>query len=141
MIDMSSWAQYADVPLRVMVAIVMLYHGYPKLLTKQGFTQHVQTTKGIGLAPASFWAFCSAVAECIGGIALLLGAFTRFAGVLIAINMLVATYAKKSKWNLPFSIIKGGYEYDLVLVAVGIYFALIGGGIYSLDAIYHLPFA
>lgn len=135
------FAQYADLPLRIMVGAVMTYHGYPKLLTSNGFLQHVQTVKSIGFRPAGFFALCSAVAECIGGIAILLGAWTQLAGVLIAINMLVAFYAKKFKWNSPFNIMNGGYEYDLVLVATALTLALAGAGMYSLDAMYSLPFS
>lgn len=141
MIDVASWARFADIPLRIMVGIVFLYHGYPKLLTAKGFKQHVQTVKSIGCRPQVFWAFCSAFAEFAGGLALLLGGFTRIAGLLIALNMIVATYAKKVKWNLPFNIMQGGYEYDLVLIAAALSLVLNGAGMYSLDAMYHLPFA
>jgi putative oxidoreductase len=135
------FAAYADLPLRIMVGIVMLYHGYPKLLTAKGFRGHIQTVKSIGFRHAAFWAFCSAFAEFAGGLGTLLGGFTRIAAVLVAINMLVAWYAKKFKWNSPFNIIHGGYEYDLVLVAAALTLALGGAGMYSLDAIYNLPFA
>jgi putative oxidoreductase len=131
----------ADIPLRIMLGIVMLYHGYPKLRTAKGFAGHVQTAKGIGFRPAAFWAFGSAVAEFLGGLAVLLGAFTRIGALLIVINMLVATYAKKFKWNSPFNIMQGGYEYDLILVAAALTLAFSGAGLYSLDAMYALPFA
>ena len=134
-------ALYADVPLRVMVGIVMLVHGYPKLLTAKGFKGHVQTVKGIGFRPAVVFAACSAVAEFVGGAAILLGGFTRIAALLILINMLVAAYAKKFAWGSSFNIMQGGYEYDLVLAAAALTLALSGAGAYSLDALYALPFA
>lgn len=131
---------YADLPLRIILGIVFLYHGYPKLMTAQGFKSHRQVVKSIGFRPAGFWAFCSAVAEFLGGLAVLLGGFTRIAAVLIVINMLVATYAKTTKWKVPFAG-PNGYELDLTLVAAALSLALLGAGMYSLDAFYHLPYA
>jgi len=132
-------AAFADLPLRIMLGIVFLYHGYPKMLTKNGFMEHVKVIKSIGFKPPVFWAFCSAFAEFFGGLAVLLGGFTRVAAVLIAINMLVAWYAKKFVWKSPFNIIHGGYEYDLVLIAAALTLALLGAGPFSLDVIYSLP--
>ncbi len=141
MMAFEQFAQYADIPLRLMLAIVFLYHGYPKMFTAKGFAGHVQTVKSIGFQPAVFWAFCSAFAEFFGGLGLLLGAFTRVSADLIIINMLVAWYAKKFKWGSPFNITNGGYEYDLVLIAAALTLALMGAGQYSFDALYGLPWA
>lgn len=134
-------AMIADLPLRIMLGIVFLYHGYPKLLTRQGFRGHVQTVKGIGFRPAGFWAFCSAIAEFGGGLALLLGAFTRIGAALIMINMLVALYASVFLWGRKFSIIEQGYEYELVLIAAALTLVLAGAGPYSVDMAYGLPWA
>ncbi len=135
------FAQYADLPLRIMLGIVFLYHGYPKLFTATGFKGHVQTVKGIGFRPAAFWALCSAIAEFFGGLAVLLGAFTRIGAALIVINMLVALYASIFQWGRKFSIIHQGYEYELVLIATALTLVLAGAGPYSLDAMYGLPWA
>jgi putative oxidoreductase len=132
---------FADLPLRIMLGIVFLYHGYPKMLTAKGFKGHVQTVKSIGFRPAAFWALCSAVAEFFGGLGLLFGAFTRIAAALIAINMFVALYASIFQWGRKFSIIEQGYEYELVLIAAALTLAFLGAGPYSLDVLYGLPFA
>ena len=129
---------FTSLPLRIMLGIVFLYHGYPKMLTKKGFQGHVATVKQIGFWPASFWAFFSAFAEFFGGLLLLLGLFTRIGAALIVINMIVAFYAKKFVWGSKFNIINGGYEYDLVAAALTL--VLLGGGVYSLDALFSLPF-
>lgn len=134
-------AQYADIPLRIALGIVFIYHGYPKMLTKRGFKEHTQTVKSIGFKPAGFWAFCSAFAEFFGGIAVLIGAFTQIAAALIAINMLVALYASIFQWGRKFSIINQGYEYEIVLIAAALTLALMGAGQYSIDAFYKTPLA
>ena len=138
---LEQFVQYAELPIRIMTGIIMAYHGIPKLFTKEGYHAHLKLSESIGFKPGILWGTLSAIAECIGGIALILGAYTQYAALLIAINMLVATYAKKFVWHLPFTITKGGYEYDLLLIMACITIALLGAGPYAIDAVSHLPFA
>jgi len=132
---------FALLPLRVMLGVVFLVHGYPKLLTKEGFQKHVQVTQSIGFPLPSVFALVSGFAEFVGGLAILFGIFTSIAALLIIFNMLVATYAKKVVWKLPFDITAGGYEYDLVLVAAALTLLILGAGFYSIDMMLGLPLA
>ncbi len=132
----------AALPLRLILGIVMLYHGKPKL-TKKGFRAHVKLIRSLKWKKPSpkFWALCSTVAEFFGGLAVLLGAFTRIGAALIAVNMLVAVYAHKFKWGTGFDVRENGYEYALSLAAMAIALMLLGAGNYALDFLYNLPFA
>lgn len=134
---------FASIPLRVMLGIVFVYHGYPKMLTAKGFKQHVNVAKSIGFVFPTpvFWGFCSAFAEFFGGLMVFSGTFTRIGALLIALNMLVAWWASKFKWGKKFSIVQNGYEYDLVLIAGALTLVLLGGGAYSLDGFLGLPLA
>ena len=134
---------FAAIPLRLIVGLVMMAHGYPKLLTKKGFKGHAKFLKQMGFKNPSpkFWAFCSAFAEFAGGLAILIGAFTRIGAALIAITMLVAVYVHKTKFNSVFVARENSYEYPLTLAAAAITLLLLGAGYYSVDIAFSLPFA
>ncbi len=63
-----------------------------------------------------------ALLEVIGGFALLFGVLTRIAAVLFIIEMIGATLAVK----LPKGFV-GGYDFDLLIVAVSIRLLLLTG--------------
>ncbi len=112
--------------LRVVLGIIMLYHGWPKLTnlggTIQGFT-------GMGIPLPALSAVFSTVAEVGGGLLLLLGVFTDIAGLLIAIDMLGAIIFVHAKNG--FAVDKGGIEWPLALLAMALALALAGPGRYS----------
>jgi len=76
------------------------------------------------------WVWCALGIEFVGGIALILGLFTRFFAAAAAIELAIITALY---WHTGFSWLARGYEYTLLwgLVCFGI--ALRGGGPYSLD--------
>ena len=133
---------FAAIPLRVIVGLVMMAHGRPKL-TKKGFKAHASFLRKMKFRNPSpkFWAFCSAFAEFFGGLAILIGAFTRIGAALIAINMLVAVYVHKTKFNSVFVAKENSYEYPLLIAAAAITLILLGAGALSVDMMYSLPFA
>ena len=123
-------AEWAVLPLRIIIGIIFIYHGYPKLF--KDFKGTKKFVKSIGFIPANFWAFMLAFAEFFGGVAILLGVFTRIAAILIFIVMCVASYFNIFKWKKPFG---GGYEFDLMLLAGLITIFLLGAGNLSIDGI------
>jgi putative oxidoreductase len=109
--------------LRVVLAIIMLYHGWPKLTnlggTIEGFT-------GMGIPVPALSAIFATLAEVGGGLLLLVGALTDIAGLLVAIDMLGAitfVHAKKG-----FLASEGGIEFPLALLAMALAIALAGPG-------------
>ena len=61
--------------LRVVLGVIMIAHGYGKIFG--GLSHHVELVRSVGLP--GWLAYLSAIAEFFGGIAVLIGLFTRFA--------------------------------------------------------------
>ena len=100
-----------------------MMHGLPKLLdipnTQNSFVN-------MGLPPEL--AIIIGLLEFIGGLAILLGIFTRIAAGLLAINMIGAILlVKLSKGFI------GGYELDLLYLAIMISLMLTGPGNFSIE--------
>ena len=112
--------------LRLVLGIIMIYHGWPKLTnlggTIEGFT-------GMGIPLPALSAIFATVAEVGGGLLLLLGVFTDIAGLLVAIDMLGAIIFVHAKNG--FAVNDGGYEWPLALLAMGLAIALAGPGRYA----------
>ncbi len=115
--------------LRIVTGIVFLAHGSQKV-----FVQGVSTFAGflsqIGMPAPNLLAPLVAAVELLGGLVLILGLFTRWAAVPLAIVMLVAAVAVHSKQGF---FLPNGYEYTLVLLAADISLFLAGGGEFALD--------
>ena len=115
--------------LRVVVGIVFLMHGWQKLFVMgipgvTGFFGHA------GIPFPHLSATVVSLVEFLGGLALVLGAFTRVAAVLLAINMTVAILKVhlKNGFFLPM-----GFEFALSMLAANVCLALTGGGAASVD--------
>ena len=114
---------FAPLPLRIIAGIGFMIHGLPKLLditnTQNSFTN-------MGLPPEL--AVIIGLLEFIGGLAILLGIFTRIAAGLLAINMIGAILlVKLSKGFI------GGFELDLLYLAIMISLILTGPGSISIE--------
>jgi putative oxidoreductase len=112
--------------LRVVLAIIFLYHGYPKLTHTHGNLQSVFVEHGL---PAYF-VYVSGILETFGGGLFLLGLFTRPAALLLAIEMCVAIWKVHSLHGL-YAV--RDYEFPLALAAACFVLATVGAGSISLD--------
>lgn len=120
------YSHFAPFLLRVVLGLVFVVHGYPKLFT--GFSQTAGWFDSVGIKPGKFWAFVVGAVEFFGGIALIFGFATQIAALLIAINMLVAIWKVKFRGGFV-----NGYEFDLLLLAVALSLALTGAGAFAID--------
>ena len=117
-------AQYGPLPIRILAGIAFIIHGLPKLSNISG-TEHFFSSM-IGL-PAAM-ALPIGLLEVIGGIALLIGVLTRVDSIFFIIEMIGSTItAKLSKGFV------GGYEVDLLLMAISISLLLTGPGRISIE--------
>ena len=105
---------YALLALRIAAGAIFIFHGYGKLFgnapSMEAFASMIAT---IGFPFPTFFAYAAAFSEFFGGIALLLGLFTRVASVFTGIVMLVALVVVK-QFKLPMA------DPDLTLLAISI---------------------
>ena len=114
--------------IRFAVAWNLLVHAY--FTMNRGVFALNPVFEKMGYTPPSFWAVASFTIELTGGIAILLGLFTRFFAAAVAIEML---FIFMSNWPAGFSWLRGGYEYVMLWGLLAFVIALRGGGPYSLD--------
>src|SRR5207245_11488106 len=114
--------------LRVVLGVVMIRHGYPKMFG--GLSHHVQLVSGLGLP--GWLAYLSAAAEFFGGIVVIAGLFTRIACLAILIDMGVAIW--KVHWKNGL-LGNGGYQFPLALAAIAFALIFFGAGPIALDSI------
>lgn len=107
--------------MRLVLGAIMIAHGYKKVFG--GFHSHQQFVSSLGI-PA-WMAYLSTATEFFGGIAIVLGVFTRFAAFAFLIEMSVAI--AKVHWKSGLTA-PGGYEFPLALAAIAISLICYGGG-------------
>ena len=115
--------------VRVAVGWNLLVHGYPKFLNGPSEAA-LKAYADLGFTPLLYWFWASGSIEFFGGIALILGLFTRFFAAAAAIEMLIITIVY---WGNGFGWMRRGYEYVLLWGLVCFAIALRGGGPYSID--------
>lgn len=130
-----SWAGgYQDVSLlvlRVVTGLVFLAHGWTKLMgpmSPEGFAGMLGT---LGVPLPLFFSWIVIIVEVVGGVALILGAWTRLWAQLGAIVALVAVLLVHM--SKGFFVSAGGYEFALLLFAASFVLLVLGSGKYGID--------
>jgi putative oxidoreductase len=113
--------------LRLVLGVIMIAHGYPKIT---GISHTVQMIHSLGLP--GWLAYLSAAAEFLGGILIVLGLFTRCASFAVLIDLGVAIWKVHWKHGLIGS---GGYEFPLSLAAIAFALIFFGAGAIALDSV------
>lgn len=127
---LSEWQGWGLTILRVVIGIVFVMHGAQKL-----FMMGIGGTAGffgsLGIPLPVVAATLITALELLGGIALILGLFTRPVALLLAADMLVAMFLV----HVPngFFASDGGIELPLTVLSAGLALALSGPGEAALD--------
>jgi putative oxidoreductase len=112
--------------LRIALGVIFIYHGLPKLTHSE---QWVQNFRHMGFP--GFFAYISGILEVFGGAVLMVGLFTRIAGLLLAVEMATALVKVHGFVTHPANV--RAYEFPLSL-CVGLFvLATVGAGMISLD--------
>lgn len=112
--------------LRVVLGVIFFAHGLNK------FQGGIENTAGwfesIGLP--GFLAYAVALTELVGGVALILGLFSRVVSVLLALIMVGAIITVQLAVGFF-----GGYVLDLALLTMAVVIAITGSKAFALDSV------
>ena len=127
--------------IRVVVGLIVAAHGAQKVFGwwgGPGFAGWTGALKSMRIRPALPWAVASAASEVLGGVAVAVGFLTPLAAFGIVASQLVAV----ALIHIPhgFWVSKGGFEFNLSIVAAMLAVALAGPGAYSLDRLFGINF-
>lgn len=119
------WDSYATLPLRLVLGIGLLVHGFLKFTATQGISAFGGWLGNLGVPiPAAFGVLVGLI-ELVGGAFILFGFLTRYSAALASLVMIGAV--------LLVHIKNGGYELPLVYLAGLIALMFTGGGSLSVD--------
>lgn len=128
-------ADLGPLVIRLALGVIFIYHGAQKLFGMwggPGLQGVAQTMTGpLGFRPAYPWAVALGLTEFVGGALVLIGLFTRYAALALAVVMLVAIV--KVHWGKPFSVTQGGAEFALMNLASALSLLFTGGRAASVD--------
>jgi putative oxidoreductase len=133
---MTTTNDLAFLVLRVIVGLIMAAHGAQKLFGwfgGGGFKNTSASFEKQGFKPVWLWMGLACLGEFGGGLSLAAGLLTPFGAAGIFGAMLMAIF--KTNWKNGFFISKGGYEYNILILVVSVFFGLGGPGAYSLDTV------
>jgi putative oxidoreductase len=121
--------------LRLVVGLTLAGHGAQKLFGwwgGPGMAGWTQAMRRMRFQPARPWAWISTTAEVGGGLLFAFGLLSPLGSLAIAGAMLVAIALVH--WSKGFWVGRGGYEFNLSLLAAVAAVALTGPGAFSLDS-------
>ena len=124
--------QFADLGLlmlRVLTGAFIVYGVMDNVLSTERMDEFSEFLAANQFSAPDAMAVLSVYTQLFCGVALVLGLLTRWAGIILAINFIVAVVMVH--WAQDFR----GWWPALVLVGIGLQFALAGAGRYSLDVL------
>jgi putative oxidoreductase len=113
--------------LRVGLGVIFVFHGYPKLFTHTRDAIAAFTKMGF----PGYFAYLAGVIEFFGGCMLIVGLFTRVAGLFLFLEMAVALVKVHQLLANPMAV--DVYQFPLALAVGSLALAAVGGGIISID--------
>ncbi|WP_156291939.1 DoxX family protein [Oceanobacillus salinisoli] len=115
-----SKTELGTVILRVVLGLTFFIHGLDKF--QGGISNTAAYFDSLGIP--GFMAYVVAIIELIGGIAMILGTGTKVIAVLFAVIMLGGIFIAKLSIGFLGNGQMIGYEIDLALLAMSVYFIL-----------------
>jgi putative oxidoreductase len=127
-------AALAPLVVRIIVGLIMFAHGLMKL--QRGPGMFGQGLAEMGVPAPAFMAYVVTFTELVGGALLVVGLLSRFAALVLTIDLIVAILLVKLEVGLIAPRGGGsGAELDLALIAGFLAILLAGPGPISLDRV------
>ena len=117
---------------RIILGVILVAHGYQKF-AEWTLAGTAQAFAGMGIPLPGVSAAVAAIIELVGGILLILGAFTPIVGVLVFLQMLVA--AVLVHIGNGIFVADGGWELVGAIGAGALALAAAGAGRWSVDGL------
>lgn len=111
--------------LRLTLAVILIYHGYPKLF--KDFSSTVSYFESLKIKPAKFWVVVVGLIEFIGGIFLFVGFLTQLVAILVSLEFLFIVFILKRAQGFK------ALEFDLAILAMALSLIFLGGGAFAID--------
>ena len=125
--ELFTFSLLAPVLLRAILGLVFLNLGSLKLGRERA--GWVSSLNILGIRPAGFFAILLGIAEIIGGLLLIAGAYTQLVALILAViamSELLIEYREES-------ILKRDFVFYLLLTIICISLLLTGAGLYAID--------
>lgn len=126
---LARFSDLAQLALRLLTGVFLVYGVWDNITSAERMAEFVGFLTATGFAAPQFMAPLSVYAQFLIGVALILGVLTRWVGLLLAFNFVVAIVMVH--WNQSFR----EWWPAIVLVGLGLLFATQGAGRYALDTI------
>ena len=125
--ELFAYSLIAPLVLRIALGFIFLNLGYLKLgKEKPGW---ISSLNILGIKPAGFFTGLLGIAEIVGGLLLLAGAYTQLVALVLAvisISELLVEYKEES-------ILKRDLPFYLLIAVICISLLLTGAGLYAID--------
>jgi putative oxidoreductase len=128
--SLSRWSDLTLFGLRALTGAFLVHETWDNVTSRARMEEFVQFLDQFGFPLPWLLAPFSVVVQFVCGGLLILGLFTRFAGLLIAANFVVAVLMVH--FHEPFR----GWWPAIVLVFLGLHFAAAGSGKFGLDGMF-----
>lgn len=134
--------EWAPLPLRLMLGVGFIYHGWLKVFSSGGHQGFAGMLGSLGLPAPELTAWLVAWAEIVGGLALIAGAFVTIVSAVLIVDMVVAMFTVHLANGFNFINITGmgkqgpvfgmpGAEVNLLYIAGLLALAIGGPGAFS----------
>jgi putative oxidoreductase len=130
MIDMEK-APYGALLLRVASGVLFVMHGVYLKVAVFGMAGTGKFFGSMGLP--EWFAWVVMLYETIGGVALILGIYTRWVALFLGVHLLFAAYLGHANNGWQFTAKGGGWEFPVFWAIVCFAIALMGAGAQSLQ--------
>ena len=138
------WADWAPLPLRLVLGFGFAYHGFPKVFSTHTHAAFAGTLEGMELPLPDVTAWGVGLFEFFGGLALIVGVLITWVAALGILEMLYAMFMVHLSQGFNFIHITGmtesgprfglpGYEVNLLYLAGFATLFLLGAGAASVD--------